>query len=424
MIKRFSLIIFLLSSYVYSQSPDWSVNVNDFQYSMTFTVFLNLNGNQLTNSNDKVGAFVNDESRGEATVIYNTNADKYLAYLTVYGNVGETITFKIYDSLNNQIVTTTQSYAFSINGNVGGVFQSYSIANPVLANEAIITTFSFKDIIAEFEIIDNKITITVNDNVDITNLSPVFTTVNNGKVYLNTKQVISGTSIINFSNVVSMDVLSEDESVLKTYEVTVQKTNSSIGVNVSLTSDIQLFNTHPATIYLTASEALGEVELTDFETTNCVVSKVSSQNNIDFTMEVIPLSEDSFSLKLKENSVSSTSNETNNASNVLTLNSDTKKPFIKSILRSTSASQSTADTTLMFEIIFNEPVVNVNTNAFYSVTDSLISVQRNTDSNYTITVSNLENHIGVVGLFIQQNTNITDIAGNNLQTSKMVSYEK
>lgn len=422
--KLILLFFFLTSLNVYSQSPDWSVNVYNYQYSMTFTIFLNVNGNTLTNSNDKVGAFVNDENRGEATVVFNANADKYVAYLTVYGNVGETINFKIYDSQNNQIITTSQSHSFIINGNVGGVFQSFSVANPVLATDAIITSFSLKDVASQSSIIDNKIIITVNNDVDLTNLSPVFTTVNNGKVYDKNQKIVSGLSVLNFSNLVALDVLSEDESVLKTYEVTVQKDNNQTQINATLTSENQNFNSNPVAVFLNFSEAVNNLEATFFDVTNCLVSKVSSTNNINFSIEIIPLSEGSFSIQLKENTVTGQDNQTNKVSNILELVSDTKKPFIKSIQRSFDSNESSAENSLVFDIAFNEPVVGVSIDDFYATENSILSIKKNSDSNYELTVSNLANYEGVVSVSILQNSNITDFAGNVLQTSKVLSYEK
>ena len=80
-----SLLFFLstFSTKSYGQDPNWSVNPSDFQLSMTFTTFLNVNGTSLTSNNDKVAAFVNGEIRGVANVTYAATAGKYVAYLSV-----------------------------------------------------------------------------------------------------------------------------------------------------------------------------------------------------------------------------------------------------------------------------------------------------------------------------------------------------
>ena len=41
---------------VSAQNPNWSVNASNYQYSMTFTTFLNVNGTTLSSVDDKVAA--------------------------------------------------------------------------------------------------------------------------------------------------------------------------------------------------------------------------------------------------------------------------------------------------------------------------------------------------------------------------------
>lgn len=223
--KSIFILFLLLATSVYSQSPDWSVNAGAYQYNMTFTVFLNVDGVTLTNTQDKVGAFVNGQPRGEATVTYNAYAKKYVAYLSVSANTtGEIISFKIYDSAKNKTTTITKTAVFQINGDVGGIFQSYSIANPELNSQAEITNFSFQGITAESNfIVNNTINIEVASTVDILNLTPVFTTANNAKIYLNKVLQVSGNTTLDFSNDVVFEVLSEDESQKVEYTVKVTK---------------------------------------------------------------------------------------------------------------------------------------------------------------------------------------------------------
>ncbi|WP_343328877.1 MBG domain-containing protein [Polaribacter staleyi] len=218
------IFLFLVAS-VYSQSPDWSVNASSYQYNMTFTVFLNVNGTVLTNTNDKVGAFVNGENRGEATVVYNANAKKYVAYLTVLANTAaETINFKIYDSTNDLIIDVPKTEIFEINKNIGGAFQSYSIAAPILSSQAEISSFSFQGVsIESTSIANNTINIEVLSTVDITNLTPVFTTTNNGKIYIDKILQVSSNNTLDFSNDVVYELLSEDESQKVEYTVKVKK---------------------------------------------------------------------------------------------------------------------------------------------------------------------------------------------------------
>ena len=417
------VFIFFIISGIYSQSPDWSVNTSNFQYSMTITTFLNVNGTTLTNTNDKVGAFVNNENRGEATVVYNGNAKKYLAYLTVYGNTGETINFKIYDSQNNQIVTTTQTEVFAINENIGGVFQSFSVAEPVLSKDAEITSFSLKDVGSETTISNDVISVTVDTSVSLTNLIPVFTTLGNSKAYVDNKLVSSGVSNFDFTNAISFDVLSEDESVLKTYSVTVSKSGNLNIVTASISSTRENYNTNPVNVSLVTSEAVSGITVDDFELTNCVISSVSSSDNSNFNLEILPIAEGNFSIKLKENAIDD-ANKTNNSSNILALVSDSKNPFIRSINKENPTENIVTQSEVSFTVIFNEAVTNVSANDFVTVNNGVISIQKNSDSEYSISISNLANYKGVIAVYLNENNDITDLAGNSLQISKIVSYAK
>lgn len=423
--KLFLITVLFLGNYVYGQSPNWSVNASSYQYTMTMTAFLNVNGTTLTNPEDKIGAFVNNENRGEAKVVFNAKAKKYVAYLTLYSNThNETINFKIYDSQNNKIIPVTKTAKFSIDGNLGGVFQSYSIASPALNTNTEITSFSFKGIVGNAIISGDKISFEVPETTALTGLIPEFTTTNNGGVYLEKVQQTSGTNTVDFSNPVVYEVLSEDESEVKTYTVTVSKKVKEQPITVVLSSSSLLSNTQPATVRLKASEAIFSLSADDFVLENGIVSGLTSANNTTFTLEVVSLSEGNFSITLPENKVRSITNQPNKASNKLGLFLDSTAPFVKSITRQSPNAEFTHGASVTFEVRFSENVVKVNSADFSSVSGSNISVSQVRGLLYEVTVSNLTNYSGVVPLALSPMVNIEDVAGNKLQTSKIVSYEK
>ena len=124
-IYKYSFIAFISfwMQHTKAQDPNWSVNAASYQYSMTFTAFLNVDGTTLTASNDKVAAFVGGEIRGVANVVYVSSANKYVAYLSVYANTNnETIRFKIYNSSTNSTVNIDKTETFGIDEHKGGVF--------------------------------------------------------------------------------------------------------------------------------------------------------------------------------------------------------------------------------------------------------------------------------------------------------------
>ena len=87
--------------------PDWVVDPAQFQYTMTVTSVLYINGQLSTDSYDRVSAYVDGELRGVAPVVtyedVNINGqivDLNLIFLTIYSNQlsGEDITFRVWDS--------------------------------------------------------------------------------------------------------------------------------------------------------------------------------------------------------------------------------------------------------------------------------------------------------------------------------------
>ena len=129
---------------VYGNEPDWSLNTNDYQYSMAVFGRLIIEGEISTDPYDKVAAFVGDELRGVANLEYVTEIDAYEAFLTIYSNVtsGETITLKAYDASTGRIhENVSPSLAFMTNDVQG------SILNPqdLVASDEISMEYHFEE---------------------------------------------------------------------------------------------------------------------------------------------------------------------------------------------------------------------------------------------------------------------------------------
>lgn len=137
-------LLMLLSIHTNGQSPDWTIDTSQYEYRMTFVMCLKNNGTILSNSNDKVGAFVNGEPRGNSNLYYIPNADRFLAYLTVFANKNdEIITFKMYDSNSDQIYDTSTTVSFEIDRNYGDANTPFCIETSTLAlNEFEISTLN------------------------------------------------------------------------------------------------------------------------------------------------------------------------------------------------------------------------------------------------------------------------------------------
>lgn len=226
--KKIAFCFILFSFYFQSllaQAPTWSVDENAYQYTMTFVAKLNLDGKQLNGAQDKVAAFVGNTCRGLSKVTYVANQETYYAFLTVFSNTqDELISFKIYDSATTKITSVSKQVLFKVNEHLGNMFQSYSIAEPALNDKTDILTFNFKDVNSVSSVINNaKVSISVYDNINLSTLQPVYTLSKGAKLLKNRIAQKSGEVTDNFTSVMQYEVLSEDESRLSQYSVTVSQ---------------------------------------------------------------------------------------------------------------------------------------------------------------------------------------------------------
>lgn len=219
-----ALCLLLLVNPLFSQVSNWMVKENDFQYTMTFVGFLNMDGKQLSSPDDKVAAFVNGECRGVANLIYVPNQKSYYAYLTVFSNVeNETIHFKIYNAAQNVIKEIGLTKPFAINQHFGNLFQAISFASPALSASAEILDFNFKDVIRKtIELNGSKVVVGLDKQQPVNALNAIFTLSKGATAYIGTSQQLSGANTIDFTNPVLIKVLSEDQSVLKEWTVMIQ----------------------------------------------------------------------------------------------------------------------------------------------------------------------------------------------------------
>ncbi|WP_299438654.1 hypothetical protein [uncultured Aquimarina sp.] len=225
-----TIILLLIGVQGFGQNPTWSVNENDYEYTMSFVAFLNIDGNNLESSNDKVGAFVNGICRGVTNLTYVETEGRYYAYLTVFSNENnESINFEIYDSSNDRVITVNKTHNFEIDEHYGDVFQAYSIASPPLNDEAEIINFDFENIVAKDKIFDNdQITLLIDSSEDVTALNPLFQLSSGAKLYIGTIEQTSGVNTIDFSSPVEFKVLSEDQSILKDWTITVRLSSGDV----------------------------------------------------------------------------------------------------------------------------------------------------------------------------------------------------
>ena len=109
---------------------DWDFNYADYRYMGAVTLSIE---DREDNEGDLVAAFVDGECRGFAERMYFPFADSYMYIVQVYSDVeeGEEISFKYYDSVNNEVVDYVESIAFENYMNVGDGFNTVKLSREI-----------------------------------------------------------------------------------------------------------------------------------------------------------------------------------------------------------------------------------------------------------------------------------------------------
>lgn len=92
---------FVLSS---SIDPYWTFNPYLYEHSMTMVGIVKVDDEEQRSPYLELGAFCGSECRGSVLMQYIPTLDRYFAFLTVYGNDGNTINFKLYDHNNWNLI--------------------------------------------------------------------------------------------------------------------------------------------------------------------------------------------------------------------------------------------------------------------------------------------------------------------------------
>ena len=126
--KNLSLLTFLMMfcSFVFGQNLHWNTNEYLYNGSMTMTAVIQIDDTELESTSYEVAAFCNDELRGNAMLVNQFN--RYYVYLTIYGQGGNNLTFKLYDH-NKKVVLPLMSEEcrFVENARYGSLGEPYVI---------------------------------------------------------------------------------------------------------------------------------------------------------------------------------------------------------------------------------------------------------------------------------------------------------
>lgn len=127
-IRNIFLVLNLVAIQMFCQEPNWVVNSTAFNLDASLIVRIKVGDEFLSSENDKVAAFdVSGQVRGVAQLQKRNGSEEYVAYLSVFSNTSnEQLSFKIYDSLKDEVIEIhDRFYNFIPNDVVGNVFEPY-----------------------------------------------------------------------------------------------------------------------------------------------------------------------------------------------------------------------------------------------------------------------------------------------------------
>ena len=82
-----------------------------FANNMTVTAVVEMGGEELRSDSHELAAFVDGECRGSVRLLYVEPTDRYVAFLTVFGEEGEELEFRLTDGAETQVSSDVVAYS-------------------------------------------------------------------------------------------------------------------------------------------------------------------------------------------------------------------------------------------------------------------------------------------------------------------------
>ncbi len=105
----------------------WNVDIHEYPYNMNVTGIIQINGVEQQTPTLEIGAFCGDECRGTQRLTYFPQVDRYLVFLTLYGDAGDVMSFRLYDhALGQELdLSCLSTITFVPDGFMGNAFDPY-----------------------------------------------------------------------------------------------------------------------------------------------------------------------------------------------------------------------------------------------------------------------------------------------------------
>lgn len=127
--KKLFLLFFAFSVLVEGIAQNhWNPNIHQFPTNMNIIATIEVNGVEQMNEYLEIGVFCGEECRGSQILkYYQAPVDRYLLFLTAYGENGDLFTFRLYDHLTDQELelSCTNEISYLSNDIIGLLFTPY-----------------------------------------------------------------------------------------------------------------------------------------------------------------------------------------------------------------------------------------------------------------------------------------------------------
>lgn len=121
----FLLVCFMLGCSLFANH--WVPNPHQFPTNMNVIGVIEINGIEQTTESLELGAFYGEECRGSQMLGYYPSLDRYMVFMTLYGESGNVLTFRLYDH-ETQLeldLTCSQTITYYSDAIIGGIHDPY-----------------------------------------------------------------------------------------------------------------------------------------------------------------------------------------------------------------------------------------------------------------------------------------------------------
>ena len=138
----FFLLTCLMPMALFSQSNHWTPVSAPYEDNMTLTGVIQINGTEQQSTALEVGAFCGTECRGSARAMLFPATGRYLVMLTIYGNNGDQITFKLYNHNLGAVLDYQSPSAITFGSNGLGTVTAPYVLNYTGGNHTVTVSAS------------------------------------------------------------------------------------------------------------------------------------------------------------------------------------------------------------------------------------------------------------------------------------------